>query len=199
MTENMTRNERNLELVRRIQAGDLAAAEELVVENEGLVGKFVKRISPSPADHADFMNAGRYALINAALHFDAARGIMFSTYAFKCINRCCFRLRTRRGLHEKHMDCVREEMRRRPLGYHEDFGADEEAERLRLLLQSALARLDLREVTVIRGYFGFETGGRRSLEDIGRQIGVTYEATRQVKLRALRKLAAVLAERGERE
>lgn len=51
-----------------------------------------------------------------------------------------------------------------------------------------LRRLTPREQTVMFLRFGFDGGGRRTLEEIGRQLNVTRERIRAIEAKALRKM-----------
>jgi RNA polymerase primary sigma factor len=55
-------------------------------------------------------------------------------------------------------------------------------------LDTALAALPARDAKVIRLYFGLDDGKTRTLEEIGRMMGVTRERIRQLRDRALRQL-----------
>jgi len=55
-------------------------------------------------------------------------------------------------------------------------------------LEAALAALPARDAKVIRLYFGLDDGKSRTLEEIGRMMGVTRERIRQLRDRALRQL-----------
>ena len=56
-------------------------------------------------------------------------------------------------------------------------------------ISSALSTLDEREQKVIRLYFGLGGGTEMTLEEIGKQFRLTRERIRQIKEKALRKLA----------
>jgi RNA polymerase primary sigma factor len=68
--------------------------------------------------------------------------------------------------------------------------ADDRTEReaLRDALDSSLTALPEREQFVLRLYFGLDDGEPRTLEEIGRELGVTRERVRQLKERALSRL-----------
>jgi len=55
-------------------------------------------------------------------------------------------------------------------------------------LDTALAALPPRDAKVLRLYFGLDDGKTRTLEEIGRMMGVTRERIRQLRDRALRQL-----------
>ncbi len=55
-------------------------------------------------------------------------------------------------------------------------------------LEAALAALPPRDAKVLRLYFGLDDGRSRTLEEIGRMMGVTRERIRQLRDRALRQL-----------
>jgi RNA polymerase primary sigma factor len=55
-------------------------------------------------------------------------------------------------------------------------------------IESALAALPPRDAKVLRLYFGLDDGNSRTLEEIGRMMGVTRERIRQLRDRALTRL-----------
>lgn len=55
-------------------------------------------------------------------------------------------------------------------------------------LEAALGALPARDAKVLRLYFGLDDGKTRTLEEIGRMMGVTRERIRQLRDRALRQL-----------
>jgi RNA polymerase sporulation-specific sigma factor len=65
--------------------------ERIVHENAGLVGSLVSRTLrlfprlPSGYDREDLQSIGNVGLLRAAQTFDPARGVAFSTYAYRCI------------------------------------------------------------------------------------------------------------------
>ncbi len=68
--------------------------------------------------------------------------------------------------------------------------ADERTQReaLKNALDSSLTALPDREQLVLRLYFGLDDGEPRTLEEIGKELGVTRERVRQLKERALSRL-----------
>lgn len=72
----------------------------------------------------------------------------------------------------------------------DDPGSSVERRALRDLLDAGLAFLPEREERVLRGYFGLDGRPARSLERLGRELGVSGERVRQLKDRALDRLRA---------
>jgi len=78
-----------------------------------------------------------------------------------------------------------------------DFVADESAvspdsaaerERLKDEIETALLELNKREQQVMRLRFGLDDGQVRTLEEVGREFGVTRERIRQIESKTLAKL-----------
>jgi RNA polymerase primary sigma factor len=74
-------------LARRIERGDLAAKDELVTANLGLVHALARRYPGRGAPFEDLVQEGCIGLIRAAEKFDYRRGLRFSTYAAWWIRR----------------------------------------------------------------------------------------------------------------
>jgi RNA polymerase primary sigma factor len=75
----------------------------------------------------------------------------------------------------------------------EDYGNAEAEVMDRLLAEqvdAALATLPDRDAKVLRLYFGLDGGREHTLEEIGQVLGVTRERVRQLRDRALKRLAA---------
>ena len=75
----------------------------------------------------------------------------------------------------------------------EDQQADSPIERavadgLRQTIDEVLSGLTAREAKIIRMRFGLDTDTTLTLEQVGRQFGVTRERIRQIEAKALRKL-----------
>jgi RNA polymerase sigma factor (sigma-70 family) len=67
-----------------------------------------------------------------------------------------------------------------------------ERRRLRDRLDARLATLPEREERVLRQYFGLDGAAPAALAEIGRTLGVSRERARQIKERALARLASTV-------
>ena len=73
--------DRQVELARRIEAGDDDARHEMLVANLRLVVHWAKRYQGSGMDLLDLIQEGTFGLMRAVEKFEWRRGIRFSTYA----------------------------------------------------------------------------------------------------------------------
>lgn len=74
------------DLFLRLQSGDLAAKDKIIIHNIGLVKSIVKeKFSKYMIDSDDLISIGTIGLIKAINSFDIKREVAFSTYAYKII------------------------------------------------------------------------------------------------------------------
>lgn len=78
--------EHTFELIRRSQAGEKGAKEQLIKENSGLIWNVVKRFSGRGYEAEDLYQIGAIGLIHAIDRFDFAYEVRFSTYAVPLIS-----------------------------------------------------------------------------------------------------------------
>lgn len=77
--------EGTIELIKASQAGDMAAREQLVSMNMGLVFSVVKRFSGRGYETEDLIQLGSIGLLKAIEKFDFTYDVKFSTYAVPMI------------------------------------------------------------------------------------------------------------------
>jgi RNA polymerase primary sigma factor len=178
-----------------------AIRDHLIHCNMRLLVSIAKRHAARTHDFTELLSDGNVSLLSAVERFDYSRGNKFSTYASWVIRKNY----ARSTLQEK---C----RRRRYLTGHEewffeavvDARSDEEAslasaERARACvnrLLQLLEFLDQRERQIICMRLGLDNAKRRTLENIGKQFGITKERVRQLQARAMKKLRNLAAANG---
>ena len=171
----------------------LAAKNQIIRANLRLVVSIAKRHVGPSNNFFELVSDGNMSLIRAVEKFDVSRGFKFSTYATWAIRKNFSR-------------SIPEEMHRRDrfvTGHDEVFAiardtrgnVHEQEDDLRHsqeIVQGLLGRLDVRERRVLISRYGIGGADAQTLEQLGRELGVTKERVRQIESRAhekLRKLA----------
>jgi RNA polymerase sigma factor (sigma-70 family) len=161
------------------QAGCRVCQDSLIRQHEGLIHFVLRRHVRGRVAYADLMHAGRIGLWQAVLHFDAARGVAFSTYAVVAIQRQMWQAVAQAqrsaaphlGSDPVNVLAVAEE---------NVWWSQVEA-----ALLEAVGRLPVRLRQVMVAAYGLEGQPPRSLAAVGRQGGVSREAVRQWRNAAL--------------
>ena len=164
------------------QGGCRDCLNGLMRRHEGLVHTVLRRQSSGPLSYAELLQAGRIGLWQAVLHFDAERGVAFSTYAGVAIQRRIWQV---------------VEQAQRPQGWLEP---EEPVNPLVLAeerlwwaevcatLGAAIGRLPGREREVMLAVCGWDGGPARDLTQVGRQWGVSRQAAAYWYYKALTSL-----------
>ena len=179
----------DLDEVDRLRNEALVVKNQIISANLRLVVSIAKRHVGPTNDFFHLVSDGNMSLIRAVEKFDYARGNKFSTYASWAIMK-----NFARTIPEEH------HRRDRFVTGHEDMfesatdnRTDErEYETTQKKMQDAvkgmLGRLDDRERRIIVSRYGINGVGEQTLEQLGKELGITKERVRQIESRAQDKL-----------
>lgn len=173
----------------------------IVEVNMPLVLAMAKRTRLMGVDFNEMISEGNMALLRSVDKFDCGRGFKFSTYACRAIlksfSRVAMRTSRYRGTFPVEFDpsIERSDHLERQ---REDIEADCVGE-LKTIISSNAADLTEVEQTVIVERFALDrlpgaTPDPKTLEQVGRIIGVTKERVRQIQNKALKKIRLALEE-----
>jgi len=174
-----------------------AIRTRLTEGNLGLVYDLIGRSRFDNLEREEMTSEGMMALLRAVDTFDPWRGYRFSTYACNAIlrsfSRAALQDSKRRGKIVGTWDPEFEES-----DLPETRRADQDAlyaERLRRILRRDDADLtDVERSVLCRRFPTKLNRERQTLEDIGRQMGVSKERVRQIQLSAIAKLRKAISE-----
>jgi RNA polymerase primary sigma factor len=198
-----------IRLARRIEQGDMAAKDEMVVRNLRLVHALAARYTGRGAAYDDLVQEGTIGLIRAVEKFDHRRGLKFSTYAVWWIRRSLMdalsdarTIRIPRAA-QRRMSVlprvtasldqpVADDLA--PLGEliadetTPDVGRQAEQHETRRQLFAALALLPERHRQVVVRRHGLVADRVQTHQQIGASLGIGEERSRQIERQALHRL-----------
>lgn len=183
----------------------------LVEENQGFVVSMAKRFVGRGLELADLVSEGNLALFEAAGKFDASRGVRLASYAAPIVCRAMEKaVSAQAGLYRVPRNAegrrVREASLTRSIDAPLSAGnnhslldvlpdknspdpAEEEGmDNMKRELAHSLSVLDDRERQVVAALYGLGTD-HKSLADIAADMGIKRERARQIRDKALRKIA----------
>ena len=162
--------------------------DRIIRANQGLVVSFVKKHTCSGRDFFDGVSDGNVALLRASERFDFARGVRFSTYATWAILRDCVR-RIRRANASRPRFVTGSQRFFQSVADHRNGDLPEltRREQWTEAVRPLLSQLNDREQTIIVRRFGL-FDDKRTLAELGRELGISKERVRQLESCALRKL-----------
>ena len=154
------------------QSGCRECVEALLQQHEGLVHYVLQRQKRGGVAYVDLAQEGRIGLWQAVLHFDAQRGLAFSTYAYAAIERRIW-LVVARANRPQGMQALPEAVDARLI-------AEENLWRREVYsaLTEALLRLPNRMRQLLVALYGLEGATPRNMVVIGQQWGMSRQAVR---------------------
>ncbi len=166
----------------------------IVLGNRKLIYRAVRRWMPPAAYADDMVGDCQVVLIQAVAAYNPWLGVRFSTYAFTCLMRALSRLSQRHAADRLAKAAPLEAL---PDGEPRDLTAEEapgtRLARIDEFLREGNNLLSTREKRVLVRRFRLDDrAGAGTLEQVGRELGLSKERVRQVQASALDKLRDAL-------
>ncbi len=185
----------DLDEIERLQDEALAAKNQIISANLRLVVSIAKRHVGPSNDFFHLVSDGNMSLIRAVEKFDFARGNKFSTYASWAIMKNFARTIPEENYRRDRFVTGHEEMFEAAADNRADEHEYEGAQRrMQDAVKGMLGRLDDRERRIIVSRYGIDGAGEQTLEQLGRELGITKERVRQIESRAQDKLRKIAGE-----
>jgi RNA polymerase primary sigma factor len=178
--------------IERLQAEALAIKNEIIRANLRLVVSIAKRhIGPSN-NFFELVSDGNMSLIRAVERFDASRGFRFSTYASWAIMKNFARwLRAEKHRRDRLITGYEEMFENAPDTRSEGSEQESDHRHSQEIVKGMLGSRDDRERRVLIGRYGIGGTAEQTLEQLGRELGITKERVRQIESRAREKLRTI--------
>jgi RNA polymerase primary sigma factor len=182
----------DLDAIERLQEEALMVKNQIIRANLRLVVSIAKRHVLGSVNFFELISDGNMSLMRAVEKFDFARGNKFSTYASWAIVKNFARSIPEENHHRDRFVTGHEEMFEAAPDNRSD---EQELElvqmNLRQTVQGLLGHLDPRERLIIESRFGLGGNEECTLENLGRQLGITKERVRQIESRAQEKIRRI--------
>jgi RNA polymerase sigma factor (sigma-70 family) len=178
-----------LDEIERLQEEALAVKNQVIRANLRLVVSIAKRHVGPSNNFFELVSDGNMSLIRAVEKFDYSRGNKFSTYASWAIMKNFARTIPEENYRRDRFVTGHEEMFETAADTRSDEHEYESAlKRMQEAVKKMLGRLDDREQRIIVSRFGLGGASEQTLEQLGRELGITKERVRQIESRAQEKL-----------
>jgi RNA polymerase sigma factor (sigma-70 family) len=174
-----------------------ATQASIVDANMALVMAMARRTRIPHVDFPELVSEGNMALLRAIEKFDVSRGFKFSTYACRAILKGFNRMATKTGRYVQRFPTEFDpELERSDYDVlKHQIQQDNAIDDLKEVLATNRAKLTDVERTVVTERFALESGEKKkTLSQVGLQVGLTTERVRQIQKKALAKLKATLNE-----
>jgi len=185
----------DLDEIERLQEEALAVKNQIIRANLRLVVSIAKRHVGPSNNFFELVSDGNMSLIRAVEKFDFSRGNKFSTYASWAIMKNFARTIPEENYRRDRFVTGHEEMFEAAADNRTDEHEYESAlKRMQEAVKGMLGRLDDRERRIIISRFGLGGASEQTLEQLGRELGITKERVRQIESRAQDKLRRIASE-----
>jgi RNA polymerase sigma factor (sigma-70 family) len=185
----------DLDEIERFQEEALAVKNQIIRSNLRLVVSIAKRHVGPSNNFFELVSDGNMSLIRAVEKFDFSRGNKFSTYASWAIMKNFARTIPEENYRRDRFVTGHEEMFEAAADTRADEHEYESAlKRMQEAVKGMLGKLDDRERRIIVSRYGLGGVAEQTLEQLGRELGITKERVRQIESRAQDKLRKFASE-----
>jgi RNA polymerase sigma factor (sigma-70 family) len=185
----------DMDEVERLRDEALVVKNQIISANLRLVVSIAKRHVGPSNDFFHLVSDGNMSLIRAVEKFDYARGNKFSTYASWAIMKNFARTIPEENFRRDRFVTGHEEMFESAADNRTDEHEYENSQkRMQDAVKGMLGRLDDRERRIIISRYGISGASEQTLEQLGKELGVTKERVRQIESRTLEKIRRFAAE-----
>lgn len=185
----------DLDEIERLQEEALAVKNQIIRANLRLVVSIAKRHVGPSNNFFELVSDGNMSLIRAVEKFDYSRGNKFSTYASWAIMKNFARTIPEENFRRDRFVTGHEEMFDAAADTRSDEHEYENAlKRMQEAVKGMLGKLDDRERRIIISRYGLGGANEQTLEQLGRELGITKERVRQIESRAQDKLRRIANE-----
>jgi RNA polymerase primary sigma factor len=182
----------DLDEIEQLQEEALAVKNQIIRSNLRLVVSIAKRQLGASSNFFELVSDGNMSLIRAVDKFDFSRGNKFSTYATWSIVKNFSRTIPEDNRRRNRFVTGHEEMFEAATDTRADeYDYESAFKQVREVVRGMLGRLDEREQRIIRSRFGLGGVNQQTLEQIGRELGISKERVRQLEARAQDKLRRI--------
>ena len=188
----------------RMEQGDAAAREKLILHNLRLVSHIVRKYYSTAKNQEDLISIGTLGLIKAIDTFHRENGARFATYAAKCIqNEILMHFRAQKKLSAEVSlnDTIDVDRDGNPLTYMDVISSDENLETdVALKLSSARALryirtlLGERERQILILRYGLASGKAKTQAEVAAMLGISRSYVSRIEKSALNKLREAMTE-----
>jgi RNA polymerase sigma factor (sigma-70 family) len=187
---------RDLERIEDLQDQANEVKDLLIQANLRLVTSIAKRHAGQADNFWELTSDGNMSLIRAVEKFDFGRGFKFSTYASWAIMKNFARsIPEEKHRRERYVTGHEDLFEAAPDNRSDEQEAVASAEQAAHRVNRLLDYLDERERQIIRMRAGLDNGQKpMTLEEIGKEMGITKERVRQLNVRIMKKLRDIAAD-----
>jgi len=184
-----------LDEIDRLQEEALSLKNQIIRANLRLVVSIAKKRVGPTNNFFELVSDGNMSLIRAVVKFDATRGFKFSTYASWAIMKNFTRsIPEEKNRHDRFVTGHEEMFEIAPDTRSDVYEQESGHRRSQEIVQGMLGRLNDRERHILISRYGIGGADEQTLEQLGRELGVTKERIRQIESRAQEKLRKIAVE-----